>query len=58
MNDIGKIAYEAYCKERNWKSVVGDPLPHFEQQSPELQNAWDQAAKAVADYISLQTGRG
>lgn len=54
----GKIAYEAYCKNRDWKSVRGEPLPHFEQQSLELQRAWEAAATAVADEISLQTGRG
>lgn len=58
MSDYGKIAYEAYCKAREWKSVRGEPLPHFEQQSLELRNAWEAAAKAVSEEIRSQTCRG
>lgn len=53
-----KIAYEAYCKARNWESVKGEPLPHFEQQDPQLQEAWRLAAEAVAREIQNQTGPG
>ncbi len=53
-----KLAYDAYCKARDWKSVRGEPLPHFEQQSPELQDAWMQAADAVAADIIKNQRRG
>jgi hypothetical protein len=55
---LGKIAYEAYCKARDWKSVKGEPLPHFEAQSPELQAAWCHAADAVSDFIRNATAPG
>ena len=58
MNDLGKIAYEAYCKERNYISFNGERLPHFEEQSTDLQNAWRKAAQKVAEHISLQTSPG
>lgn len=55
---LGKIAYEAYCKSREWKSVRGEPLPQFEAQSSELQLAWCQAAEAVSDFIRNATVPG
>jgi len=42
-----KIAYNAYCAKRNWVSVRGEQLPKFEDQSPELKDAWEEAAGAV-----------
>lgn len=56
--NYGKIAYEAYCKARDWKSVKGEPLPHFEQQSPELQKAWMDAGEAVAEAVRNQISPG
>ena len=53
-----KIAYEAYCQARNWKSVNGEVLPHFNAQSPELQDAWWEAAEAVWREIRDQTSFG
>lgn len=47
MITLGKIAYDAYCEARGWKSVRGEPLPQFGEQSPELQEAWEKAADAV-----------
>lgn len=49
---LGKIAYNAYCETRNWKSFNGDALPPFERQSPELQQAWNNAGLAVAEYAT------
>lgn len=43
----GKVAYDGYCSKRGWKSVHGEPLPQFDQQSPELQEAWNAAGLAV-----------
>ena len=44
-----KVAYDAYCESRGWVSVRGDALPQFEAQSPELQEAWASAARAVVE---------
>lgn len=56
--ELGVIAYDAYCEAREWKSISGECLPHFKEQSKALQEAWIKSAQAVADYISLKTGRG
>jgi len=46
----GKIAYEAYCKATDNKSLIsGDELPAWEVLKPEIQNAWTQAGHAVGD---------
>lgn len=46
----GKIAYEAYCKTTDNKSLIsGAELPLWEQLKPEIQNAWTQAGLAVGD---------
>jgi hypothetical protein len=45
---LGEIAYNAYCEARGWKSVRGDPLPHWKQQDETLREAWSKAADAVA----------
>ena len=49
--DYAKVAYDAYCESRGWVSVRGDALPQFEAQSPELQEAWASAARAVVEKI-------
>jgi hypothetical protein len=56
--NYGKIAYEAYCKSRNWKSIRGEPLPQFEAQAPEIQKAWQEAGQAVAEQIRIASGPG
>lgn len=54
----GEIAYEAYCKSREWKSVSRKPLPPFNKQTLSLQESWEAAGKAIAEDIALETGRG
>ena len=58
MITLGQIAYDAYCKARSWKSVRGEPLPQFAEQTPELREAWEQAARAVAEQIRNATSLG
>jgi len=55
---LGQIAYDAYCEARNWKSIRGEPLPHFRQQAPDIIAAWEKAADAVAIAIRNQTSQG
>lgn len=55
---LAKLAYEAYCKSRDWKSVRGEPLPQFDAQSLELRDAWWEAADAVRREIALQSSPG
>ena len=58
MSNYGKMAYEAYCKSREWKSIRGEPLPQYESQAREIIEAWEAAGKAVADAIRDATGPG
>lgn len=53
MVELGRIAYDAYCDARDWKSVSGHPLPKFENQSQELISAWCHAALAVREHIIM-----
>lgn len=55
---LGEIAYNAYCAAREWKSVRGEPLPHWKEQDPTLRAAWVAAAEAVANDFGVATGRG
>lgn len=43
-----QIAYEAYCEQTGWKSLVtGADLPRYEDLNPEIQTAWNKAALAI-----------
>lgn len=49
---LGNIAYNAYCTTTNWKSLIsGQDLPSFGQNKPEIQDAWEKAAQAVAGAV-------
>ncbi len=53
MESMGKIAYEAYCENTGWKSLVsgsqlsGSQLPPWCDLSLAIQSAWEAAANAV-----------
>ena len=44
---LGEAAYNAYCDSVGWKSVKGEALPKWNDQSPDLQKAWIAAALAA-----------
>ena len=47
---FGKIAYEAYCKTTDNKSLIsGAELPAWEALDPKIQDAWTAAGLAVGD---------
>lgn len=48
---LGEIAYNAYCEAVGYKSVRGETLPIWEDQSERLQEAWERAGEAVAEYL-------
>ncbi len=50
---LGEIAYNAYCKTRDWKSFKGDPLPQFPDSPKDIQEGWEIAAEAVAHALPL-----
>ncbi len=41
---LGQVAYEAYCKAREWKSFDGDVLPQWLDVKPEIKIAWEYSA--------------
>lgn len=48
----GRIAYDAYCAERQWKAFNGDALPPYTQLQTDpskqsIVDGWEKAAKAV-----------
>ncbi len=48
----GKVAYEAYRKFSDGKSLIsGQTLPLWEEQSPQIQNAWKAAGLEVMKCI-------
>ena len=50
MIEPAQIAYEAYCKNTGWKSLVsGAKLPSWNELRPEIQAAWRAAAQAILD---------
>jgi hypothetical protein len=48
----GEINYNAYCEDRGWKSVRGDPLPKWHEQSDDLKASWEKAANAVLASVA------
>jgi hypothetical protein len=48
---LGELAYNAYAESVGYKSVRGDTLPIWEDQSERLQEAWESAGEAVAEYL-------
>ena len=52
---LGKIAYEAYYKASNGRSLVsGQQLPTWERQSEEIKEAWESAAAAVKAQVAAE----
>lgn len=52
MIDLAEVAYNAYGDNRGWVTFNGDPMPRWEDQTPELREAWNAAAQAVAEVIT------
>ena len=53
---LAKIAYDGYCKQTGWKSLVsGDALPQFDQLKPAIQNAWAASAIALSLHFDLES---
>jgi precorrin-2 methylase len=49
--NLGRICYEAYADAVEWKSVRGDPLPAYNDLIERVQDAWQDAAEAVAEHL-------
>jgi hypothetical protein len=54
--ELGKANYEGYFKRCEGKSLIsGAPLPTWENQSEEIQDAWCEGASAVLDLWNERT---
>lgn len=54
MNDtepirLARIAYDAYGRTTDHKNFRGEPMPEWENLGDRIQQAWVNAAAAVAD---------
>ncbi|MGH3220025.1 MAG: hypothetical protein ACRDPY_15195 [Streptosporangiaceae bacterium] len=48
---FGQAAYEAYVASCGGKSIRGEDLPAWADQSPEIRAHWEAAAEAVATGV-------
>lgn len=56
--DVGKIAYDAYCRSVGGVSAItGATLPEFHDTKHEIRVAWTAAAEAVLRHRPLQVDR-
>jgi hypothetical protein len=44
---LGRLAYEAYCDSRGWRSILGEDLPSWYDQADAIREAWQAAAENV-----------
>jgi hypothetical protein len=52
----GRAAYEAYALCSNGRSLVsGAPLPSWDEQRPEIREAWDAAAMAATEAAAHES---
>jgi hypothetical protein len=56
MNDLGRIAYEAYFKATAGKNFAEQViLPSWDELGPQRQKAWSAAAQAVDDAGAIES---
>ncbi len=48
---LGEIAYNGFAEFVGWKTEEGDALAPYTHQPATIQDAWDAAAEAVAEYL-------
>lgn len=46
-DELGRVAYHAYCDSVGWKSVRGENLPGWSVQAEAIKAAWIASALAV-----------
>jgi hypothetical protein len=52
-DDLGKVAYTAYCLRQDWKSFTGDQLPDWAEVRLDIKLAWVAAAAAAVEHWRL-----
>lgn len=51
MGELGATGYTVYAAAVGGRSVRGEPLPEFQRTPGKVQDAWDQAARAIARKV-------
>lgn len=55
-DDLGQVAYTAYAKDCDYKSIRGEDLPVWQDQDPAIQAQRAAAAKAVVMAVAGDGG--
>lgn len=54
LEDLAKIAYEAYGRRTDFKNYQGLPMPKWDNLTPTIRDAWNEAAAAVINANPAQ----
>jgi len=49
-DDLGRVAYTAYCERQGWKSFSGDQLPSWDEVRLDIKLAWIAAAVSAVEH--------
>jgi hypothetical protein len=49
---LGRIGYEAYGREADWKAYNGEPMPTWDDLPDHIHRKWSAAAKGILDAIA------
>jgi len=50
--ELGRVGYEAYGAEADWKAYNGEPMPQWEELPGHIRTKWAVAAGAIAKALS------
>jgi hypothetical protein len=56
-DDLGRVAYTAYCERQGWKSFNNDQLPGWDDVRLDIKLAWIAAAVSVVEYWRIHRAR-
>ena len=49
LDTLAREAYDAYGSVTDFKNFRGEPMPAFDNLPPQIQDAWKEAARRVAE---------
>jgi hypothetical protein len=52
-DELGRIAYTAYCERQGWKSFSGDQLPEWNAVRLDIKLAWIAAAMSAVEHFRI-----
>lgn len=48
---LGRIGYEAYGLDRNWKTFDGREMPRWADLRPDIQKTWNVQGQAIKRFL-------